>query len=73
MGHSSSFSRPSIIRDRVPSPIGKPQDSPREGFATGLMEDHKRDTPSFPYKFGHKYQAGPGPVNHTSSQDPKRE
>ena len=50
-GHSSSYSRPSICRDRVHSPPrGKPQDPPLEDLRIELMEDTQRDTPSFPYK-----------------------
>ena len=49
LGPYSSFSRQSIVRARVPSPPRvKPQVTPLEDLTTGLMEDHKRDTPYLP-------------------------
>ena len=71
-GHSSSYSRCSIGRYRVPfHPRGRPQDTPLEALTTGLIED-KRDAPSHPGNSGHHKLPGSGPCHHTNSQHPKR-
>ena len=72
LGHSSSFSRPSMGRASVPSsPRGKAQDTPIEALTTGLIKDKKRDFPSPPYHCGHYKQVVSGPGHHSNSQHPK--
>ena len=74
MGHSSSFSRPLIVRDIIPSPTRQnPQDTPLEDLTKGFMKVHKRDPPSLSYICGHHKQAGTGPSHHSNSQPPKWE
>ena len=53
--HSSSISRLTFVRDRVPSHLrGKTQDPLLEDLITNLIEVQKRDTPSLPDNCGHK-------------------
>lgn len=74
LGYSSSFSRPSICRARIPCPPRvNPQDPTLEALTTGFMVDDKGEPPFLPYNCGHNKHVSTGPSHHTTSQHPKRE
>ena len=73
LGPYSSFSRQSIVRDRVPSPPRvKPQITPIEDLTTGIMENHKSNIIYIPTYWGHHKIAGSSPNHRSNSQCQKR-
>ena len=73
MGRNSSFSRPKICSDRVPSPPrGNTQDTQHEDFTSRLAEVQQRDPPSLSNNCCHHWEIITGPVDHITCQQPKQ-
>ena len=69
----SSFSRQKIVRSTVwLPPRVKHQVTPLDDVTTGIMVEHKRETPYLSHNWGHHKCAGSGHNLHRKSQCPKR-